>query len=302
MSTTLKIGYLRVLEKLGKSSLVTNSVFGFPYRISLGDMFSENPYYNRFSNVGEILACASWVINVKSPLIYDIGAHCGFISSQLAAMLASQYPIIIAFEPIPPTYSDLVASVEELNLAHSIRPIPLALGDSKGLVRMNYSKWASMFAQIETESMPSSHRSGKQLFHVLSMPLDDLIESLGVPTVIKMDVEGWEVPVLRGLAQSLGTGLLNETAWCLEWNPEALHQTGYSVAALFDALPGYRYYYLNDYEGQREPMLREIVDPRSISHVCNLFAIPVTSDRHEVWKKNFLMLQSRFGVAVSEHG
>jgi len=300
MSTTLKLGFLRVLEKMGKSSLVSESVFGFPYRISLGDMFSENPYYNNYSNVGEILACAAWVNNADKPVIYDIGAHCGFISTQLACILKKQSPVIIAFEPIPPTYTDLILSIEQFNLEGTIRPIPVALSNSIGMVRMNYSKWASMFAQIEHDAMQTNNRSGSKYFNVLTMPLDHIMDGLGVPSVVKIDVEGWEVPVLQGVQQHMKEGKLKKTAWCLEWNPEALRQTGYSKQEFFEVLPEYRYYYLNDYEGQLIPLLQEVPDPLVLDHVCNLFAIHTSSTRHESWKENFDVLKEMYGVAVSE--
>jgi FkbM family methyltransferase len=302
MSTTLKTAYLRVLEKLGKPALVARSVFGYPYRISLGDMFSENPYYNPYSNVGEILACAAWVIDKQNPVVYDIGAHCGFISSQLAALLRDRSPVIVAFEPIPPTYADLVASIDTLQLGETIHAIPLALSDSKALITMNYSKWASMFAQVVPVAAVSNQRSGHKHYKVVSMPLDDLVGFLGVPSVIKIDVEGWEVPVLHGISRSIQGNLLSATAWCLEWNPEALGQTGYSTDAFFEALPKARYYYLNDYEGQRERLLTRIDDPRRLEHVCNLFAIPSGSDQDENWKEAFFRLKAEFGVAVSEQG
>src|SRR5690348_9338558 len=123
MSTTLKIGYLRLLDHLGKKYLITNSVFNYPYRISLGDTFSENPFYNNKVNVGEVLATAAWVRNKPKPVIFDIGGHCGFVASQLAQILKHHDPLIYSFEPVAPTFSDLVQTLIDLSLHEFIHPI-----------------------------------------------------------------------------------------------------------------------------------------------------------------------------------
>ena len=200
MSTTLKIGYLRLLTRMGKKSLITTSVFSFPYRISLGDAFSENPFYNPYSNVGEILATAAWVLDKQNPVIFDIGGHCGFIATQLAQMLKKNDPVIYSFEPVAPTFSDLLHSVNDLSLQKYINPVAVALSDSSGFVQLSYSKWSSMLAQIIPEGKQLNARAGSEIYIAASQTLDDFVKISNLPDVIKIDVEGWETNVLRGAA------------------------------------------------------------------------------------------------------
>lgn len=302
MSSTLRTGYLRLLQRLGRQSYMARSQFGFPYRISLGDTFSENPYYNPYSNVGEILACASWASRLEHPIIYDIGAHCGFISSQLAFILKQNQPVINAFEPVAPTYADLVLSIQSLRLQDVVRSYSIALSSDTGSVKLNYSKWNSMLAHVVDIGHTASNLDGNESYHAISVPLDNLFSICGLPAVIKIDVEGWEVPVIQGARTALQSDLLNETAWCLEWNPSALRQTGFSGDTIYELLRRYRFYYLNDYEGQLIPSLEEIDDIRRITHVCNLFAIPVISNFHDAWRTSFLKLKESFGVSISSKG
>lgn len=302
MSSTLRIRYLRLLQRLGRQSYIARSQFGFPYRISLGDTFSENPFYNPYSNVGEILACASWANQWDRPIIYDIGAHCGFISSQLAFILKERNPVINAFEPVAPTYADLVSSIQSLQLQDLVRSYSIALSSSTGSVKLNYSKWNSMLAHVIDLGHTPSALDGNEFYYAISFPLDYLFSICGVPAVIKIDVEGWEVPVIQGANNALKSDLLAETAWCLEWNPSALKQTGYSGERIYELLSRYRFYYLNDYEGQLIPTLEEIGDIRKIDHVCNLFAIPISSEKSEVWKESFWQLKEAYGVSVSRKG
>ena len=162
MSTTLQILFLKILTKAGKKSLISKSTFGYPYRISLGDYFSENPFFNPYANVGEILATAAWVYDKPKPVIADIGAHCGFIATQLAQLLRGKFPVIYSFEPVAPTFADLVRAIDVLSLTEFIHPIGLALSDKSGFVKLNYSKWESMLAQVVPEGMLPNQKSGNR--------------------------------------------------------------------------------------------------------------------------------------------
>ncbi|MET0394938.1 MAG: FkbM family methyltransferase [Chitinophagaceae bacterium] len=298
MSTGLKLRYLRLLRQLGKRSLVAKSVFGLPYRISLGDGFSENPFYNPYSNTGEIIATAAWVTGRPKPVVFDIGGHCGFIASQLAGILKQDQPAIYSIEPVAPTFADLVETVQVLSLQQSVFPVPVALNDQPGFVRLNYSKRNSMLAQIIPDEGASNQRSGTETYLAPAQTLDQLCATTGVPDVIKIDVEGWEVHVLQGGPGLLGSDAFINTGICLEWNPQALIDVGSSVRELYGFFRDYRFFYLNDYEGQKMPELAEIADPLAIDHVCNCFAIHQRCDRAEEWKRNYEQLKAKYRVRV----
>ena len=296
MSTILRIGYMRLLRLLGRKSLISTSVFGFKYRISLGDSFSESQFYNPTTNAGEILACAAWVLNKLNPIIFDVGAHCGYIGTQLAELLREKIPTIYCFEPVAPTFSDLVLSINSLGLQKVINPVPIALSNQQGMIKLNYSKWDSMLAQIVPEGVQSNHRSGDQFYFAQSNTLDEVIDYLSIPDVIKIDVEGWEVPVLLGARITVLSPETSNTGICIEWNPEALKQAGFSPIQLNELLRDYRVFYINDYEGQLRKELEEIKDIMSLEHVCNLFAMRNHSEEVEDWKNNFYMLKAKYNL------
>lgn len=298
MSTTLKIGYLRLLARMEKKSLITTSVFSFPYRISLGDAFSENPFFNPYSNVGEILATAAWVLDKEKPVIFDIGGHCGFIATQLAQMLKKNDPAIYSFEPVAPTFSDLFHSVNELSLQKYIQPVCVALSDQTGFVRLNYSKRNSMLAQVIPEDRNANHRVGSEVYIAPSQTFDEFCKHERYPNVVKIDVEGWEAHVFQGAKKFLSSSEHVNTGICLEWNPEALEQTGSSVSEMYQLLPDYRFFYLNDYEGQRIPELQEVNNPLELVHCCNLFAAKSSEQHIARWKNNFQQLKAQYKVHV----
>lgn len=299
MSTGLKLRYLKLLRQLGRKSLVAKSVFGFPYRISLGDTFSENPFYNPHSNVGEIIATAAWVTGQKKPVVFDIGGHCGFIASQLAALLKPDQPSIYSVEPVAPTFTDLLASVRSLSLQDYIHPVPVALNDQPGFVRLNYSQHNSMLAQIIPDDGASNQRSGSETYLAAAETLDEFCKTTGHPDVIKIDVEGWEVHIFQGAPAMLANERFVNTGVCFEWNPQALADVGSTAAEFAAFFRDHRIFYLNDYEGQKLPELSEVTDLAGVQHVCNCFAIHRQCNRVNEWKDNYEQLKKKYRVRVS---
>jgi hypothetical protein len=55
-----------------------------------------------------------------------------------------------------------------------------------------------------------------------------------------------------------------------------LRESGVSVRALRDLLPGYRLHYVDDLRGQKIPFGEPIQDAEEIDWICNLFAVPLT--------------------------
>jgi len=299
MSTRLKIKYLWLLRQMGRKSVISKSVFGFPYRISLGDNFSENPFYNKYSNTGEILATAAWVTGQKKPVVFDIGGHCGFIATQLAGILKPDHPAIYSVEPVAPTFTDLVESVRTLSLQEYIYPVPVALNDQPGFVKLNYSRHNSMLAQIIPEEGASNQRSGSETHIAPAETLDEFCKTTGHPDVIKIDVEGWEVHILQGAAAMLASDRFVHTGICFEWNPQALADVGSTAAEFAAFFRDHRIFYLNDYEGQKLSELSEVTDLAGVKHVCNCFAIHRQCDRVNEWKENYEKLKAKYRVRVS---
>lgn len=284
---------------MGRRELIARSVFGYPYRISLGDAFSENPFYNPVSNTGEILATAAWVMETPQPLVLDIGGHCGFIASQLAMILKENGPRIYSIEPVPPTFSDLVRSIDVLGLNSFIHPISIALSEKPGFVRLNYSRWKSMLAQVVPDNATSNNRSGEMIYVAPAHSLDELVAQVGVPNVIKIDVEGSEVSIFRGGSKLLASEGYARTGVCLEWNPEALTDMGCTPRDLAELMPDRRFFYINDYEGQRLPPLTEIKNLVDVHHTCNLFSIHQDSSAVQSWMDRVERLRQRYNVQIS---
>ena len=61
----------------------------------------------------------------------------------------------------------------------------------------------------------------------------------------------------------------------------------------------YKFFYINDYQGQIYPEMEEIIKPLEINHVCNFFLIHKLSKKVDQWKENFIKLKNDYRVKVS---
>ena len=117
-------------------------------------------------------------------VVYDIGAHFGYYAL-LASKLVGTEGRVLAFEPSPPNLARLYRHIE-LNRCSNVQVLELAVSDHEGV------------AHFET-------RTGSGLGHLApDGPVEvkitrlDGLQGYPLPNVMKIDVEGAEVGVLRG--------------------------------------------------------------------------------------------------------
>lgn len=119
-------------------------------------------------------------------VFYDIGANIGWYSLNVSLKTPAT---VVAFEPQPERLrTNLV-----LNQVTGVRVFPIALGNENGDVRMTAEHKSSNFV---TETGP---------VNVSVRRLDDVISEheLPDPTVLKIDIEGFEYHALRGAEKAL---------------------------------------------------------------------------------------------------
>lgn len=170
----------------------------------------------------------------KSRLAVDVGAHLGHYTFFMRRHAAG----CVAFECNPA----LIAHLRR-RFGHSVDIRPDAVSDREGatVLRIPRSDTGRGLgrATIETSNMLEDF-SGVDIVNVHMVRLDDVIERpVGL---IKIDVEGHEMAVLRGAA-----GILERDKPNLVVEVEERHAPG-SVAATFAFLDGlgYRGFYLRD--------------------------------------------------------
>jgi FkbM family methyltransferase len=130
-------------------------------------------------------------------VFFDVGAQYGAYAYLVSNAVGTTVRVI-AFEPFPRDYA-LLKKNAELNPMACVQCINAALSDRDGEVAMSSSEGETEFCPRIGASTPNSQ-------NVVAVRGDALISAGKVPfpNVIKLDVEGHEMAVLRGMVETLG--------------------------------------------------------------------------------------------------
>ncbi len=171
--------------------------------ISAGDDFvSHRVYWYGWDGYEPTTARLFYQLAQQVRVIIDVGAHVGFYS--LVGALANATAQVVSLEPMPSIFKRLTAHVA-INRLKNVTPIQCAASDAIGEERVY-----SSCALYESSSTLSSDflRNRKDLVDsssVTTRTLDDICEEQKLASVdlIKIDVEGYEERVIRGMRRLL---------------------------------------------------------------------------------------------------
>ena len=228
--------YLKVLS--GNRRIITDTKHGFLMALDDMDLIQriilfEGEYEPEVTELLRASFC-------PSDVFYDIGANIGYYSCLAAA---TGVETIVSVEPDP-----INIAVLSLNMAlngfdaQRLLVVDAALSDVSG----NATFYRSHVANTGMSGLNSRHSVAS--FKVNVKTLDELLLELKgqFPTVLKIDVEGWELNVLRGAER-----LLKETPPKLiifEAQPDLLDGTEKPLPSYFSKL-GYSLQHLPRQDG-----------------------------------------------------
>lgn len=125
----------------------------------------------------------------RSDLFIDIGANVGSYSILAAVEKESR---TIAFEPIPNTYEILKQNISINHVEEKVQTHCLGLGAKSQMI--------SFTSTQDTMNHVDDHLGNLQC---RIEPLDAIVEAITTTTLVKIDVEGYEMPVLQGMEKAL---------------------------------------------------------------------------------------------------
>lgn len=127
----------------------------------------------------------------------DVGAHFGLYAGVLERLSGERLRDVHAFEPTPTTY-ETGCRLRETN-GFGFKYHCLALSNETGEAELFLSNTSDV-----TNSLVAGFRRARGTLSVKTMRLDDLIAEVGIsPSLLKIDVECHEVPVLEGSLDSI---------------------------------------------------------------------------------------------------
>jgi len=139
--------------------------------------------------------------------VLDVGGNLGYYPL-MEAVLVGQSGSVHVLEPCPANYELLTRNVELNARQDIIRPYMLAAFDSVGRQRF----WLSRASNLGT-MFPKTTDTGRALqltgdtIEVETVDLSSFLRRIPPVDLIRMDTEGAEVPILRGLLPAVRSGL-----------------------------------------------------------------------------------------------
>jgi FkbM family methyltransferase len=145
---------------------------------------------------------ATWFKVGAGDIVVDVGAHIG----RYTLMAARSATKVIALEPEPSNCSLLKANIE-LNGFSNVLVLPIALSNNRATQKF-YLAAQGDTARSSLEQAWSTKRGflrNQKTIEVESETLDGLMADLGLTTIdlLKIDVEGHELAVLKGASKAL---------------------------------------------------------------------------------------------------
>lgn len=178
----------------------------------------------------------------EHPVVYlDIGAHRGQMSVPNVLCGKARHRVI-AVDPIKSNYESVLRGFEAniLNLDPEVMAsararfsvVHAALGNSTGTTRIYFPKHRTDNAALSEQASRVAFPTNGTWETVRVEKGDDIIEKAGVhPTVIKIDVQGAEIPVLQGLDKYLSSAA--DVIVIAENDPRLQRGFGYSPDNLY---------------------------------------------------------------------
>ena len=176
-----------------RGPVIVPTLYGFKVKINpdSDEIISRSIYYNGTYEAGTMYVLSK-CLNKESTYL-DIGSNLGLMALY-ASKCVGPNGKVLAFEPESKIFQTLEANIK-LNQITNIEPIPIALGSSKGTATIYNSKTNLGAASL----IPSEKLTGHESITNIEK-LDDLVREKAIQLIrmMKIDVEGWELEVLKG--------------------------------------------------------------------------------------------------------
>jgi FkbM family methyltransferase len=156
----------------------------------------------------------------------DVGANFGYYTC-LFAHLAWRGRVL-AYEPDPHMFRNLVDNIAINWCEGVVEPVNSAVGAEHGQITLH--RWINRAGNTGIiaphDEVAPGFRVNSETFDIPMVPLDSLMDRLERVDLIKIDVEGAESLVARGMAKLVAR---SRPVVLVEWSPYHIHACGSSV-------------------------------------------------------------------------
>jgi FkbM family methyltransferase len=226
-----KLNTVRSLPPLPAQKHIEDVVFEYDLRNYRGTA----PMY--FGSYGLLIIEVMKRLMKPGGIFVDVGANIGYLSAVAAGIVGKQGQVH-CFEPVP-KYFERLERLVELNPGHSITVNPRAAGETAGNCTIYVTR------EPGQNTMVPAYKSGPEIVSTLKVPvirLDSYLQERNINRIslLKIDAEGFELPILKGL-QNFLEGSKQRPAIICEIAPRAYSLMGRMISELSDYMEAYGY-------------------------------------------------------------
>lgn len=236
---------------------------GVRYCLDISDYQEWSLYFH--SSVDSSLG----VLEYLSPgmVVLDVGGNIGQTAMPMALKVGSTGQIY-SFEPFPCTYQKFLNNLSLNEKICNVRAVNLALGAEADELHMNVK---STLNSGENSIVRAEQAHGEGLVSVSVSTIDTFFKSAPLSRVdfIKIDVEGFELDVLKGASQTLNAF---HPSLFIELDDGNLRSQGSSAAELCNYLMSCGYYI-------REHGKLQSLSPTEYGRHMDIYCLPVDTDK-----------------------
>lgn len=236
LHTLFRIVWWKINQLMFKFPVVVELMKGIKYIAYPNSSFGGLVVYTRLPEYHEM----NYFYNLidSTDIVIDVGVHMGDYSLLAASKITSGK--VLSFEPSKEALRVFRENILINKYENRIEVYPVVASDKQGSVSFVDSNIS------EVSHISFSLKSTKNKNKVKSLPVDSIIQSQGISKikVVKIDVEGAELLVLRGLEKSLTKHLIKNII--VEVNSDCINY-GYAPTDTFEYLKkfGYKLYFFN---------------------------------------------------------
>ena len=180
---------------------------------------------------------------LKGGHVIDVGANIGYTTILFARHISPGFKVF-AIEPHPSNFEKLRENVSKYKLDEKVVLIQAAIGEENGEIDLWQNESSHADHRILTPSLNASLT--EKTFKSLKVPMitiDGLSEThnlKGKVRFLKIDVQGYELAVLKGMKKLLQDN--SDLKVCLEYDPKMMREMGFESDKIFEFFEGYSRY------------------------------------------------------------
>jgi FkbM family methyltransferase len=183
----------------------------------------------------------------KGGYVLDIGSNIGYTSIVFSEAIAPPFQVF-SFEPDQNNFASLNQIIDNYKAKNKIVPVLAAVGAETGTVELWHNQSHHADHRILTPTYSKTKADLDQVSVVKLWSVDQFVEAENIASsikFIKIDVQGYELPVCLGMQQTLAAN--PDAAIAIEYAPEAMVDLGFEPQSLlqFFETRNYLIYILN---------------------------------------------------------